>query len=182
MFFFFLAFYLQIPQRLWVLPAWPLTGLYGKELEELKAHVCAGTPRLPSSCEYINSFATLRLPKPNICRCTFFYIYDDESKHCSLDWVTQKGQALGLAGGGQEGMPSVLDCECELALSWERPSTSQGQSTPPCLSSNMRANMVQLSKQFTWIWVLWIHELKFHLFLWGQRCWWKDVEVCVWKP
>lgn len=98
---FFLLFIYKFPKGCGSFFAWPLTGLYGKELEELKAHVCAGTPWLPSSCEYINSFATLRLPNPNICHCTFFNIYDDESKYCLLDWVTQKGQALGLAGGGR---------------------------------------------------------------------------------
>lgn len=67
------------------------------------------TPRL-SSCEYINSFTTFEVAKPKYLPLHIFNIYDDESKYCLLDWVTQKGQALGLA---REGRKECYWCVCE---------------------------------------------------------------------
>lgn len=78
-------------------------------------------------------------------------------------WRGHEGNVIGVCG-----------CECACVLSWESQSTSYEPCTLLYLPQNTRVNMTRFSKQFTWIWVLWIHALKSQPVFWeGQLCWWK---------
>lgn len=70
-------------------PAWPLTGLYRKELERLKGCVCAGTPWLPGSL-HVNTLIHLplsRSPNPNICLCTYLiFMMTKANIACWIEW------------------------------------------------------------------------------------------------